>query len=123
MVGTTPEIDQSIQEFGQRLAQRIRVDRILLFGSRARGEALHESDIDLAVISPDFGEMPFIRRLEFLARHWGYGPWAECFGYTPEELETAEELSFPGEIRRTGKVVFPPLAAVEAAELTQESTP
>ena len=106
MVGTTPKIDRHIQGFGRRLTGRIRVDRILLFGSRARGEALHESDIDLAVISPDFKDLLWYRRMEMLAREWGYGPWAEIFGYTPEELQSADPLTFVGQIRETGKVVF-----------------
>lgn len=107
MVGTTPEIEQWIDEFGRRLSRRLRVDRILLFGSRVRGEALHESDVDLAVISPDFEGMNSIKRAELLTREWGPGPDADCFGLTPAELENAtNELTFAGQIRKTGKVVF-----------------
>jgi predicted nucleotidyltransferase len=34
------------------------VDQAILFGSHARGTADEWSDVDLAVISPDFGRMP-----------------------------------------------------------------
>ena len=107
MVGTTPKINRLIQQFGRRLARRIDVDRIVLFGSRARGEALHECDIDLAVISPDFAGMHLFRRMELLAREWGLSEAADIFGYTPQEFEQASELTFAGQIRSTGKVVFP----------------
>jgi predicted nucleotidyltransferase len=108
VVGTTPEIDRWINDFGERLSRRLRVDRILLFGSRARCAALHESDVDLAVVSPDFESMSWIARAELLAREWGYGPDADCLGFTPAELERAtNELTFPGQIRKTGVVVFP----------------
>ncbi|WP_018086035.1 nucleotidyltransferase domain-containing protein [Desulfurispora thermophila] len=33
----------------------LRVDRIILYGSYARGQADRDSDIDVAVISPDLG--------------------------------------------------------------------
>jgi len=36
--------------------QGIRVDQIVLFGSYAKGDANEWSDIDIAVISPDFGD-------------------------------------------------------------------
>ena len=41
------------------LQQNIQVDSILLFGSHAEGKATIESDIDLAVVSKDFGKDRF----------------------------------------------------------------
>lgn len=35
--------------------QGVHVDQMILFGSHAKGEANEWSDIDIAVISPDFG--------------------------------------------------------------------
>ncbi|HRU06417.1 MAG TPA: nucleotidyltransferase domain-containing protein [Candidatus Brocadiia bacterium] len=41
--------------FGQRLArQAVRVSRLILFGSHARGQATADSDVDLLVVSEDF---------------------------------------------------------------------
>jgi len=42
-----------IKEYG------VRVDVVLLFGSRARGENTQESDYDLAFVSRDFGKDRF----------------------------------------------------------------
>jgi predicted nucleotidyltransferase len=45
----------------------IRVDRIILFGSQSRNTSDSESDIDLAVISPDFEGKDVFERSELLA--------------------------------------------------------
>lgn len=39
------------------LRQEIRVDQAVLFGSHATGDADEWSDVDLAVVSPDFSRM------------------------------------------------------------------
>ncbi|GAF27399.1 predicted nucleotidyltransferases [Moorella thermoacetica Y72] len=46
----------------------IRVDRAILFGSYASGKARKDSDIDVAIISPDLGrdrieEMVFLKKM------------------------------------------------------------
>ena len=43
-----------IEEVGRRLAAAAPDADIVLFGSRARGEARPDSDLDLLVIEPDF---------------------------------------------------------------------
>jgi uncharacterized protein len=46
--------DALIEEAGRRLAAAAPDADIILFGSRARGEARSDSDLDLLVIEPDF---------------------------------------------------------------------
>jgi predicted nucleotidyltransferase len=41
-----------IVEFGQRLGREFRAERVILFGSRARGSGSEDSDVDLLVILP-----------------------------------------------------------------------
>ncbi|MBN1459681.1 MAG: nucleotidyltransferase domain-containing protein [Armatimonadetes bacterium] len=45
-------------------AAGVRVERLVLFGSRARGRADDESDIDLAVVSSDFRNKDIFERVE-----------------------------------------------------------
>lgn len=50
------EIDLIIKRYLQTLKDNgINVSQIILYGSYARNKAKQDSDIDLAVISPDFG--------------------------------------------------------------------
>ncbi|MBI4518010.1 MAG: nucleotidyltransferase domain-containing protein [Deltaproteobacteria bacterium] len=74
---------------------RIRPERLLLFGSWARGEQREESDIDLIVVSRDFARLGDLRRLETLGIAAGRaGVSVEAHGYTPEEFAAPEPTSF-----------------------------
>ncbi|MGI8552391.1 MAG: HEPN domain-containing protein [Dehalococcoidia bacterium] len=54
MVGIAPEgTEELLDEAVRRLVERLRPERIYLFGSRARGDALEESDYDLMVVVPE----------------------------------------------------------------------
>jgi len=51
------EVIRTIKTFGKALRKHgIRVDRIVLYGSHASGKASLDSDIDVAVISRNFGK-------------------------------------------------------------------
>ncbi len=89
-----------------RLGKEIRITRVILFGSRARGEALKTSDVDLVVLSPDFQGMNFLTRLELLARFWEPGLDADILGYTPEEFEEASQRpTLLAEVKRSGREI------------------
>lgn len=61
------DVEAVIRDFAEALKEQgLKVDKIILFGSQARGDAGEDSDIDLLVVSPDFAKMPFLRRLEVL---------------------------------------------------------
>ena len=88
----------------------IYIDKIILFGSRASGTANEYSDIDIAVISDDFGDMKLLERLEFvgnaLAKAKIMDP-VEIHAYTKEEFEAKKEGTFVGEeIRAKGVEVL-----------------
>lgn len=64
----------------------LKLERAILFGSRARGDFWEESDWDLLIISPDFREIPFIKRAEFLLKTIPLFR-IQYFCYTPEEFQ------------------------------------
>jgi predicted nucleotidyltransferase len=58
-------IAEVIDDLRQRLsAAGVRVERLVLFGSRAHGRADAESDVDLAVVSSDFRGKDIFDRVE-----------------------------------------------------------
>jgi len=46
------KLKREIRDFGKRLAEEFKPERIVLFGSHSRGEANADSDVDLLVIMP-----------------------------------------------------------------------
>lgn len=81
----------------------IHVERIILYGSYAKGRQRKDSDIDLVVISDDFRGMNLRERLEILgiAAARIVEP-VEARGYTPQEVKVASQASFLEEILDTG---------------------
>ena len=54
------EIRKKLVKLRRALEKRgIRVEKIILYGSRASGRHHRDSDIDVAVVSPDFGKDRF----------------------------------------------------------------
>jgi len=96
-----PEIEKIISEFKKALAkQGIKIEKIILFGSRARGTAGEHSDIDLVIISSSFKDLNFMQRCELLGRAIAeiMEP-IEPLAYTPEEFDTQKQkASFLHEI-------------------------
>ncbi len=86
--------------------QRYYPERIILFGSAARGEADAESDLDVLVIK-DTPE-PFVQRLETMAELCPAGIHADILVYTPEELAqmVADDNPFILRALQEGRVVY-----------------
>ncbi len=62
-------------------------EKIILFGSRARGDHLKDSDIDLLVVSKKFEGMPWRERIISVFGDWREKQMLEPICFTPEEFE------------------------------------
>lgn len=107
MVATATELSTAISDFVGRLEEGMLVDAIVLYGSYVHGNPHDWSDIDLAVVSPDFERVPMWRRQELIAsltleRDRRIAP----IGYPSSEYHDPGRHSFLREIMRTGKVVY-----------------
>ena len=51
--GFDKETEKYVKKYIKKLKKRYRIDEIILFGSYAKGTQTKDSDIDLAIISPD----------------------------------------------------------------------
>ena len=95
--------DEALKEFIQRLKTRFDIEKIILFGSRARGEALKGSDYDFIIVSKDFEGIFFTERVSMLYDLWKLETPLEALCYTPREFEKkAREISIVREALKHG---------------------
>ena len=62
-----------------------------LFGSRARGDELLTSDVDVIVVSKDFKGLMFRKRPDKFLKEWTLPIDFEVLCYTPEELKRKQK--------------------------------
>lgn len=86
-MGQGQTIDGVVERLRTRLLQRLRVEALILFGSRVEGEADEWSDYDFIVVSPDFEGIPFIERGRLLFPLRERGVSYDFLCYTPAEFE------------------------------------
>lgn len=101
-------VETVIQKYVEVLRQRnIRVAQAILFGSHAVGNADEDSDIDLAIISPDLGHDRFFEAvmLKLLTEHVDTN--LSPRPYSTGEVERSKKGSFlHDEILAKGRVVY-----------------
>lgn len=103
MVRSEAEVRKIINQFITYLNRQIRITKVVLFGSYARGTATEESDIDIAVESPDFHQS-YIEAWQRLYRSvWrsGVDPALE-----PRPLHAGLSPFLYEEIMKNGKVIY-----------------
>ena len=107
MVAPATDLDKIISRFVALLSKAARVEAVILYGSFAKGTANESSDIDIAVISPDFEGLPTWDRQEIIARATvGRAYRLAPIGYSSSEYHSPGPHSFLREIIRTGRVVY-----------------
>lgn len=97
----------AIEEECRRLVSELAsmgAERIILFGSRARGEPRSSSDIDLLVILPGAAG-PFPSRLAELYSRLKPQVAVDLLVYTPEELQAIRDRPLIREALTQGKVL------------------
>jgi len=82
------EADSRIKSFIERVRAKYEITQAILFGSRARGDHLADSDYDIVLVSPDFQGIFFSQRSALMYDFWTHWPLdIEPLCYTPEEFE------------------------------------
>jgi len=80
------KIIKYLDDFMRRVKRHINVENFILFGSRARGHAKRNSDIDLLIISRDFEGIKFFKRSPSLYLLWKAPYDIDIICLTPEEF-------------------------------------
>jgi predicted nucleotidyltransferase len=90
-------IVRALREYG--------AERIILFGSRARGDALPDSDYDIIVIRAT--DRDFTQRLRDVVPYiLRAGVRMDVIVYTPEEWEVVQAGPFGETVLREGRVLY-----------------
>lgn len=86
------------------------IERIILFGSQARGDADEYSDLDLIVIKKT--NLPWVKRLVAVP---SLPVHADVFVYTPEEFQLMKEHENPFILSalESAKIIYPKSEANE----------
>lgn len=77
---------KKIKNFSKKLSKYYKIDKIILFGSFARGDYKEWSDIDLLIVSEDFKNIKKVKRAFDLYNYWKYKYPVDFLCYTPEEF-------------------------------------
>lgn len=104
MATITPEIEAVIRRFIDLVQRENRILKIFLYGSHAKGFASKWSDIDLAVVSPDFSEDLFEERIRLMKLGLGVDERIEPVPFRPEDFDDNDPLVH--EIRKSGVEVI-----------------
>ncbi len=104
----TDRLVRELRVFRSRIASRYKVERMVLFGSRARGEPHRDSDVDLIIVSPRFRRKNVSQRASPLYLEWMLKLPVDFLCYTPEEFEDlAGRPSLVREALREGITIAP----------------
>lgn len=70
-----------------KIKKKFNIKKVILFGSRAKGDYFLDSDVDLLLVSPDFEGIFFSDRIGDIIYEWEGPVDLEPLCYTPEEFE------------------------------------
>ena len=102
-VATNPDVNEMVR----RIAERCHPQKIILFGSRARGDARGDSDFDLLIIAPS-DEPRWHRTIPIYGLLAGLGVPKDVVWWTPEEVAEWRDVRshFISTALREGRVLY-----------------
>lgn len=103
----TPNVQAKLAAMVERIVAGFKPERIILFGSNARGTAGTDSDVDLIIVMPAIESKRKVR-LAIREAVSGMGLSKDILVYTPEEMEQHRHLtgSLVRSAWREGKVLY-----------------
>jgi len=102
------KINKEIKQYVIRLKRALNPEKIVLFGSFARGDATKWSDIDLLVVA-DFPKINSNKRFDILYDlHEGLIKEHDihAYGVTPQEFKSIKQWSILNDVKKEGFVLY-----------------
>ncbi|GBC75255.1 hypothetical protein HRbin06_00571 [archaeon HR06] len=100
------EINERIEKYKEKVVEKIKPEKIILFGSFARGDINEASDIDIIVIA-DWKE-GFLDRIKVLLDLNEFKIPIQAIGYTQGEFEEMVKRGnqFILKVKEEGKIIY-----------------
>lgn len=103
-MATVANLDEIVEKGLDCVRERVRIEAAYLFGSQLTGEADEESDIDLAVFSPDVDGLNLVERVHLTSEiSLRCTSRLELHLYASHALANARPTNFAGFIVAHGK--------------------
>lgn len=103
-MATVADLEETIQKGLARVRERIRIEAAYLFGSQLTGEADEDSDIDLAIFSPDVDGLNFVEKVHLTSElALGCDVDLELHLFSMQAFANARPTNFAGYIIAHGK--------------------
>jgi predicted nucleotidyltransferase len=107
MVKVKSSVKKSIVRTIQYLQKQISITEVILFGSYASGTPHKHSDIDIAVVSPDFENKGITFKADIFSKaKINCSIDVDIHPFTDTSLKNARPTNFMGHILKTGTVIF-----------------
>jgi uncharacterized protein len=88
---TTSEVVESLRRLKSDLARQFPIEHFIMFGSRARGDELLTSDVDVVIVSEGFRGRKFQERPAAALEYWDDMVDLEALCYSPSEFRDLKE--------------------------------
>lgn len=103
MVKSKDQVEKTVGALIREASKEYRITQAILFGSYARGSPKDESDIDVALVSPDFAQKDEMEILQDLSRKaMKIDTSLEVVAFAPEELISPDPRSFSYQVKTSG---------------------
>lgn len=84
-------VKAALKVYLKKINKKFKLQKAILFGSRARDDYLLDSDVDLILVSPDFKQKGFRARMGEVLADWSEGIDLEALCYTPDEFDVMKK--------------------------------
>ncbi len=98
---------ETLEQITQRIVEGFHPQRVILFGSRARGDERRDSDVDLLIVAPS-SEPRWRRAVPVYQALAGLGVPKDIVWWTPEEIAEwrGVKTHFINTVLREGVVLY-----------------
>ena len=88
---TNERVIKKLRIYLNKINKKFKIEKAILFGSRARDDWLLNSDVDLILISKDFENLKFRERMAQVIGEWDEYVDLEVICYTPKEFDVLKK--------------------------------